>query len=336
MAKIRTVHIGLGPVGQKTVRYALERDGIEVVGAVDTDPAKAGMDLGRLCGLRRDLGVAVHDSLSGVARGAKPHVAVLTTVSDMERIAPQIEGVLAQGLPVVSTCEELSYPWEASPRLARRLDRAAKAAGVAVLGTGVNPGFLMDLLPICLTAVCQKITRVTVTRVQDASFRRGPFQRKIGAGLTLAEFRRRRDEGTLRHVGLTESMHMIAARMGWVLERTEDAVRPVVAKKRIRTKSMTISKGRAAGVQQVGRGFRSGRAVIRLVFRAAVGEPDPADTVEIRGEPNLTSTIPGGVNGDVATCAIAVNALPRVLEAAPGLRTMTDIPVASWFSTPSR
>ena len=201
-----------------------------------------------------------------------------------------------------------------------------------MLGTGVNPGFLMDSLPLALTAVCQAVESVRVIRIQDAATRRIPFQRKIGAGLTLEAFEAKRMEGPLRHVGLAQSMAMIAARMAWTIDRMEDELTPIVAEHRIRTDVMTIEPGMACGVQQIGRAFSGARERITLVFRAAIGEPDPEDTVEITGTPNVRSTVKGGINGDVATCAITLNAIPRLLEAGPGLHTMTDISLVSYFA----
>lgn len=343
MPVVRIVQIGLGPIGQRVVQYATERKGLKVVAAVDLDPAKVGKDLGEVCGMDKPLRVRVVGSLAEAVRKSRPDVALLCTTSSLEKAAPQILEIVSRGLHVVSTCEELSFPWKTAPALSRRLDAAARKKKVGVLGTGVNPGFLMDFLPLAMTGVCQRVDSIQVTRTQDASIRRVPFQQKIGAGLTLAEFEAKRLAGTLRHVGLTESMGMIASRLGWRLTRTEDVLSPIVARTEITTGYKPIHAGMAAGVQQIGRGWvaQGGQAdhrgqggereVITLLFRAAVGEPGPADTVEIAGDPSFKSTIPGGVNGDVATCAITVNAIGAILSAAPGLRTMADIaPVTCW------
>jgi 4-hydroxy-tetrahydrodipicolinate reductase len=209
---------------------------------------------------------------------------------------------------------------------------AAKKNQVAVLGTGVNPGFLMDSLPTFLTAVCQDVQRITVHRIQNAAFRRIPFQKKIGAGLTLEQFENKKKEGTLRHVGLTESVQLIASRMGWQLSKTEDILVPVIADREIITDTMKIPVGYAAGVQQIGKGYVGDEDKIILVFRAAVGEPDPQDSIEIKGTPTIKSIIEGGVHGDVATCAITINALKQIILSQPGLRTMADISLVSFFS----
>ncbi len=331
MEEIKVVQIGIGPLGQQITRYIIERKGLKIVGAVDKDPLKIGKDLGELCSISK-LDIQVSDSLKGVIEISNPDVAILTTVSGIEKITAQIEETVSLGLPVITTCEELSYPWQTAPLLAKKIDEAAKKNNVAVLSTGVNPGFLMDSFPITLSAICQKIDRIKVSRIQNAAIRRIPFQKKIGAGLSLDEFERRKQTGTLRHVGLTESLHMIASRMGWELDGTEEILTPVVAEKKIETESLTIETGFAAGVQQIGKGYVNGKERITLVFRASVGEEASEDTIEITGEPNIVSTIMGGINGDVATCAIVINAIKQVMKAEAGLRTMIDLPVVSYFS----
>ncbi|MFA5044255.1 MAG: dihydrodipicolinate reductase [Kiritimatiellia bacterium] len=322
---IDIIQIGLGPLGQKTVRYALERGSIRIVGAVDPAPDKAGQDLGAICGLK-PLGIIVQTNLAAACRGKKPVAAILTTVSSLSRLEPQVIELARTGLHIVSTCEELAFPWKTQPRIAKHIDAACKQHGVACVGTGVNPGYLMDFLPCILTAVCQRVDRICVSRFQDASPRRIPFQRKIGAGLTLAEFRARVASGTLRHVGLAESMHMIARHLGWTLSRTTESLKPIVADREIRSGYKPIRRGEACGVEQIGRAACKGKEVLKLHFRAAVGEPESFDRVEIDGEPSFTSLISGGINGDIATCAIAINAIRSIVQAAPGLRTMLDLP----------
>lgn len=332
MSKIKVIQIGLGPLGQKIAKYLLERSStFQLTGAVDKNPELVGKKIETVCGLKSKLRATVKGSLDEALAEAKPDVVLLTTVSDIKRITGQIEEIVAHRLPVVSTCEELSFPWETAPALARRIDAAARRNGVAVLGTGVNPGFLMDFLPLAFTAVCQDVTRIRVSRIQNAAFRRLPFQKKIGAGLTMEEFQTRHKNGTLRHVGLTESMHMISSRMGWKLTKVQDILTPIVAQRKIKTDMMTIRKGMTAGVQQIGRAYEKDVLRIELVFRASVGEKDPRDVVDIAGNPPIVSVVKGGINGDVATCAITINAVGQIIHAQPGLRTMADIAPVSFF-----
>lgn len=330
MKQIKVVQIGLGPLGQKIPGFVAKRQGIELVGAVDINPSLQGQDLGIQCGLG-PMNIKIMPSLSECLKTTKPDAVILTTVSTMEKITPQIEEIVKFGLPVVSTCEELIFPWDNFPDLAIRVDEAAKKANVAILGTGVNPGFLMDALPVFLSSVCQQVETVRISRIQNAAFRRMPFQKKIGVGLNLEEFDFLKQAGSLRHVGLTESIQLIANAMGWELTKTEDVVSPVVAEKEIKTDAMTISEGFSAGVQQIGRGWVGEEEKIRLHFKAAVGEPECYDRVEIKGEPNISSTIKDGVNGDVATCAIVLNALKQITKAKPGLRTMANMPITAFL-----
>lgn len=329
MEKIKVIIMGLGPLGIKTVKYASERN-LDIVGAVDINPEISGKDLGEHCGVE-GLKVNISPSIKIASEKTQADVVILTTVSGIKQIVPQIKEIAACGLSVVSTCEELSFPWNVDDQSAKEIDEIAIEAGIAVLGTGVNPGFLMDFLPTALTAVCQDVKKIVVKRFQNAQFRRIPFQKKIGAGLTLDEFEAKKQDGSLRHVGLTESMNMIASSMGWELDKTEDIIAPVIADTEIVIDSMTIKAGDAAGVIQTGKGWVDGEELITLIFKAAVGEPETYDQVEITGTPDICSRIDGGVNGDIATCAIVINAVKQILRISPGLKTMIDMPPVSFF-----
>jgi 4-hydroxy-tetrahydrodipicolinate reductase len=328
---INTVHVGIGPLGQKVLRYAVERGCFNIVGAVDPDPEKAGKDLGQLCGID-PLGVIIQDNLADAIKGQSVDAALVTTVSSLVALESQVAELANAKLNIVSTCEELFFPWKTNPEVAGRIDEICRQNGVACVGTGVNPGYLMDLLPTVLTGLCQNVRKVEVWRVQDASVRRIPFQQKIGAGLTLEEFEVKKKAGTLRHVGLPESVDFIAERLGWKLDKNTESLEPVIAESQIDSGYKPISKGMACGVQQVGRGFVGEQEVITLNFRAAVGEPESYDQVHIDGQPEIRSRISGGVNGDIATCAITLNAVRSILSASPGLKTMGQVPPIAFFN----
>jgi 4-hydroxy-tetrahydrodipicolinate reductase len=195
----------------------------------------------------------------------------------------------------------------------------------------VNPGFAMDALPIALTAVCERVDRVVVNRVQDARIRRLPFQQKIGAGLTTEQFQKKVDDGSVRHVGLTESIAMIADALGWTLDRITDEVQPKLATVTISSEYLAVDPGYVAGIVQDGVGYRKGEPVIKLHMEAYLGSPETFDSVEIEGSPNLSMKLAGGIHGDVATASIVVNSIPKVLGAAPGLHTMRSLPLPSFF-----
>lgn len=325
MQKIRVTHFGLGPIGAGVIRDLTGRGSFKLVAAVDVDPDKAGRDVAEVAGLPSLLGVRVISSAQEALQ-VKSDAAVICTVSSLQAMMPLLEQVIDAGLPVVSTCEELVFPWLARPELARHIDEKARGRGVQVLGVGVNPGYTMDYLPLVLSAPCRRIDRIEVYRVQDASRRRLPFQKKIGAGLSLEDYARLRDEGKIKHVGLVDSIQMVACGLGWKLNRVEEAVEPIVAARQVSSPQITVPTGYAAGTRQVGRGFVGGRERIYMEMRMSLGEPDPRDTVIIMGEPDIESTIRGGLHGDVATTSLVVNALPVISRARPGLVTMTEIP----------
>src|SRR5438093_6778780 len=324
---LKVVHVGLGPIGQGIARLVAETDGLQIVGATDPFPDHAGKDLGPLLGLPRRLRVKVEGNPERFFRRARADVAILSTSSALKTVKTQVAALVQRSMNVVSTCEELAFPTPERAATFRELDRLAKKKKVTVLATGVNPGYSMDVLALVLTAPCARVDRVAVTRVVDAGTRRLPLQRKVGAGLNLAQFRRAMTEGSVRHVGLLESVHMIAAGLGWKLDRVEETLEPAIAPRDLDTEHLRIEAGAAAGVKQFARGYRNGALAISLDLQMYVGAESPRDHVLIDGVPPIDMTIAGGVAGDVATAAIVVNAIPKMLAAHPGLLTMSDLPL---------
>ena len=329
-AMIRVVHVGLGPIGVAVARQVLARRGFRIVGAVDIDAEKIGTDLGELIAADRKLRVTIGADIGRTIKATKPDVAMLCTSSSLKRVLPAFLEVLKHRVPIVTTTEEAAYPSRANRLIAKQLDDAARKAKVAVLGTGVNPGFTMDALPIALTAVCARVDRVEVRRVQDARVRRLPFQQKIGAGLSAEEFAQRVASGSVRHVGFTESIQMIADALGWRLDRITDDVSPKIAEEAIASEWLSVTVGQVSGVIQNGVGFAEGVPKIILRLEAYLGAPESYDSVLLEGSPRIYSKIEGGVHGDIATASMAVNSIPVVLSAAPGLRTMRDTRLPSF------
>jgi 4-hydroxy-tetrahydrodipicolinate reductase len=329
---IRVVLVGLGPIGAAVARQLVERKGFQIVGAVDIDPLMVGKDAGDVMEVGRKLRVKVHDSIGRTLKATRPDVAVLCTSSSLKRVMPQFDEVLRYRVPIVTTTEEAAYPAPANRALVRKLDEKARKAKVAILGTGVNPGFVMDALPIALTSVCERVDRVEVQRVQDARFRRLPFQQKIGAGLTPEQFKRGVANGTLRHVGFTESIHMIAAALGWKLERVTDDIKPKMADQPVASELLAVDPGYVSGIVQDGVGWVKGDPRIRLHLEAYLGAPESYDSVLIEGSPRIYSKIDGGVHGDIATASMTVNSIPAVMKAAPGFRTMREMRLPSYAS----
>ena len=328
---IRVMFYGLGPIGAMVARQVAVRKGFQIVGGIDIDRAKIGLDLGEVIDLGKKLKVRVtNDPVSGIKK-AKPDVVVLCTNSSLKKCMPQIEAVLRLKKPIVSTTEELSYPVGPNRALAKKIDRLAKKAKVAVLGTGVNPGFAMDALPIMLTGICERVDSIRVDRVQDARTRRLPFQQKIGSGLTIDQFAAKVKDGSVRHVGLTESVTMIADALGWKLDKITDEITPKLAEKPVESELIAVDPGYVCGIIQDGVGWKGGKPLVTLHMEAYLGAPDSFDAVTIEGSPRVTQKIAGGLHGDVATASITVNSIPKILRVAPGLRTMADMPVPSCF-----
>jgi 4-hydroxy-tetrahydrodipicolinate reductase len=323
---VRVIQYGLGPIGSATARLIHMRDNLELVGAVDIDPAKIGRDVGELIGLNRALGIVTTGKLAEI--GADADVVVHTTNSYFDLFTDQVLEILEAGFDIVSTSEELSFPWTDNPDRAARVDEAARKAGKTVLGTGVNPGFLMDSLPLFITSIAQRVDHIDVTRVINASKRRGPFQAKIGSGMTVDEFKAKMAEGRMGHVGLPESAAMLLDTLGKKLVRFENTIEPVVAQEPVKTKFFDVLPGQARGLHQSGRAYTDEGEFASLTFRAALDEEPDGDTITIAGLPDLKVKLQG-TNGDLATVAMAVNAIRRTEEAAPGLVTMRDLPIVT-------
>ncbi len=299
------------------------RSACTLVAAVDVDPALAGA---RLDSVVQDApAIPVHASIQELDSSLDIQCAIVTTRSDLPSCMQVFRDLLNRGIDIVSSCEELLYPWLRHAEFGEELDALAKRNDARILGTGINPGFLMDTFPIVASSIAHRVDRVEVHRVQDASTRRLTFQKKIGATLTPDAFEERVANGTLRHVGLGESLHFIAHYLGLTVDRWTETLEPIVADKDLECAIGPISAGHARGVLQVANGYHHDESLIRLEFRAAIAEPDPQDRVQLFGDPNLDFVLRGGAPGDVSTSAMLINSVHALNDALPGLHTMATI-----------
>lgn len=322
----RILLVGLGPLGQFVANDAAKRGVARVVAAVDIDPAMIGKPVSAIVPESK-FQARVQRSVDDVQNWAEIDCAVVTTASDLARCAPTFRELLSRGVSIVSTCEELVFPWLRHKALADELHAMAVEHGARLIGTGVNPGFMMDALPVAATAVCRSVRAVKCWRIQDATTRRIPFQKKIGATLDDAAFAARVKDGSLRHVGLGESLHFISHYLGLGVVKWEETLHAVKSEREVSCGLGTIRAGCAAGVRQTAHGWNAaGEEVVTMEFVAAIGQPGPHDRVVIEGEPRIDLRIEGGVHGDVATSAITLNAIDSLLAAAPGLHTMGTVP----------
>jgi hypothetical protein len=318
---ISVAQYGIGPIGAEIARLLLTKPWIKLVAAVDIDPEKIGRDVGEVIGLGREIGVKVTADLQG-----KPEVVCHSTGSRLREVSAQLKSLLERGCHVVSTCEELSFPLDNAIR--EELQHVARSANVTLLGTGVNPGFVMDKLPLTITAVCQEVKSVEIIRIQNASTRREPLQRKVGAGMTTDEFRAAVDAGKIKHMGLRESLMLVGNGLGAEFTHVSDEIiEPIVADREVVTQYLKVAPGQVAGVHQTIYG--EGRIDVSLELRMYVGaEAVAADRVIVHGVPDVELEVKHGIHGDRATAAMVVNAIPRVVQARPGVLTMDDIPVS--------
>lgn len=323
--KIRIAQFGLGPIGIETLKLAAMKSWAEIVGGIDIDPQKTGKDLGDLTQTKSLRGRLVYHSLKELVAFKKPHIIFHTAVSKFKDAFAQIEPIARLGISVVSSCEELLFPQLREPQLAAKLDRLCKRTGARVVGTGVNPGFVMDLLPLCMTGVSREVQAVHVQRVVNASTRRESLQRKIGSGLAPEEFRRLFKAGRAGHAGLKESLALIAQALDWKIGRIVETGDAVVADHDIRTQFLEVKEGQTCGLHQRAEAKVNGRTCLTLDLKMYLDAPAPHDAIQIDGEPPLDVIINGGVAGDQATVAALVNTAPRLLEAKPGLLLVTDL-----------
>ncbi len=319
-------------MGSGIARLVFDKRGLALVGAYARRVQRRGMDLGRAIGLDCDTGVSVDNDLPAIIARTRPHVAIQATCSRLTDAADELAALLRHGVSVISIAEEMAYPASASAAIAAELEQLAVDHGAAVLGTGINPGFVLDLLVIALTGVCQDVESVTATRINDLSCYGPSVLAAQGVGLTPEAFRAGLDRGTVvGHLGFVQSVHMIAARLGWDVERIEQTREPIVAEVRRKTALVTVEPGQVAGCLHTAIAYCDGRAVITLTHpqqvRPQVEGVQTGDTLEIRGTPHVRLSGSPEIPGGVATCALAVNAIPTVLAAAPGLYTMADLPV---------
>lgn len=328
--RLKVAQYGIGEIGSEITRLLVQKKEVEIVGAYDIDGRKVGRDLGEVVGLGHKLNVKISDAFDNLSQ-RKPDVILHSTSSNLEEVYPQLEKIAEAGVNIISTCEELSYPYKHHPQLATKLDQLAIKHDITILGTGVNPGFVMDFLPLIMTGICEEVREIHVTRVINAAQRRRAFQKKIGVGLTPDQFKERVTKGG-GHVGLTESVTMIADGLGWQLEGIDTEVEPVMAKSSMFTEFSHVEKGQIIGIKQVAQGMVDSKELIRLTLSAYLAPPECYDEIRISGKPNVALRITGGIHGDLATSAIVVNAIPRVVAAKPGLKTMKDIPVPLFIS----
>jgi 4-hydroxy-tetrahydrodipicolinate reductase len=332
---LRIVQYGLGPIGQATAETVIEKsDAMTLVGALDIDPDKVGRDVADVIGDGvPTTNVPVSDDADEILATQNPDVVLHTTTSFLDGVTDQLVQCARAGAHVVSSTEELSFPYERSPEASDHLDRVAQEEGVVIVGTGVNPGYAMDTLPLMATGVCTDVQAVRVERVVNASERRQPLQEKVGAGITTEAFEEKKAGGKFGHIGLRESLLMLADGLGWALDGVEEDLQPVHADTAVDTGFRKVQSGEVAGIHHSVTGRIGGEPQLTLDLKMFVGADESYDAVTVEGEPPINLRFQGGIFGDTATVGMLVNTVPLAANAQPGLKTMADLPVPRAFAT---
>jgi 4-hydroxy-tetrahydrodipicolinate reductase len=331
MKQIKVAQFGLGPIGIESLKLAADQAWLDVIGGVDIDPAKVGKSLADLTGVARLGNAKVFNSLDALfAAAGQPDVILHTAGSSAAASFEQVKPALERGVSVASTCEELIFPALKTPQVANEYDALCRRTGARVTGTGVNPGFVMDVLPICLTGVSREVNSIYVERVVNASTRRQPLQAKIGSGQNPDDFRAKFAAGNAGHAGFQQSVALLAHAMGWKLDEIRESCEPVVATSRVVTKFFDVAPGQSLGIHQKCVGLSGGQTRIKLDLQMYLDASLPHDAIVIKGRPELNLVLNGGVAGDDATVAALINIVPRLLAAPAGVRLMTELAVPAW------
>lgn len=324
------IQVGFGPMGKIITTLLLKRNNVVLRGVIDINPQIVGKKLSELLDIEKEKDLIIESDLDSVLSRENADVVIIATSSSLEKIFPTIESVVKSGSNIISICEEISFPFHYHAELSDKINFLAKSNNITVVGTGINPGYLMDLLPIVLTAPCQRVKSIKVSRMMNSAKRRVPFQKKIGTGLSVEEFHNKISNKEITgHVGLTQSIQMIVTALGLRYDEIiELPPKEIIAKKELTTSyGEIVPKGYVCGLQSKALAKNEGIEVITLDFVAYAGDHEEFDRIIIDGTPRIEQKIIGGVHGDLGTSAMVVNLIPKVITASPGLVTMKDLPV---------
>lgn len=329
---VRVAVLGTGQMGSGIIRLILEKTGIDLVGVYGKRADRAGTDVGNIIGLDKELGVKLTNDLPGMLEEKKPHIVLQATCSKVVDAADEIRTILKSGANVISIAEEMSFPAYEAPELTQEFDKLALENKVTVLGTGINPGFVLDLLVISLTGVCYKVESITAKRINDLS----PYGPSVlttqGVGIKPEEFKAGvKDGSVVGHFGFPESISMIARALGWEIDKIEQKREPIVSNVKRETEFVKIEPGLTAGCTHTAVGYMNGKPVIHLIHPQQVHphleNVETGDYIEIKGTPDIKFSSGPEIPGGMGTIALAVNMIPQVISSEPGMKTMADLPV---------
>lgn len=334
MKNVKVIIWGFGAMGSGMARMLLNKKGVEIVGVCDRHDSRVNKSMYEVLGVERGerLEVIIKHDIEDVVTEGCADVALVATDSYTAKAFPRIKYILENKINVVSTAEEMAFPQAQEPELAKQLDEIAKANGVSVLGTGINPGLIMDLLVVCLTGCMVDVEHIEAKRVNSLSPFGPAVMEEQGVGITVDEFNNGVEDKTLAgHVGFAESIRMIGDAIGWNVEKLEQQMKPIVTSVDRKSPHGFAKAGNVAGVNMTGQGYVDGEVKIDMIHPQQI-EPEmegtfTGDYITIKGTPEVSMSIKPEVEGGLGTIAMCVNMIPHVINADPGLKTMIDLPV---------
>ncbi len=322
---------GLGAMGSGVARNILKKEDLRLVGAVEKDPERIGKDLGEYLGGEKT-GSLVYSDIEKAIVETRPDIVVIATNSFVKEVLPKIEAAARHHVDILTIAEEMAFPFVSHPEESEVLENIAWRYGVSILGTGINPGFVLDLLIIAMTGACLKVNRIEARRINDLS----PFGKTVmetqGVGTSPEEFRKGIEKGDIvGHIGFQQSIAMIGNALGWEIDRIEESREPIISNTERKTAVAHVKPGMVAGCKHVGRGYCGEKLMIELIHpQQILPEAEGVDTgdyIDIYGDPEIHLSIKPEIPGGKGTIALATNMIPAVIEAAPGLIEMSELPI---------
>lgn len=332
MKDIRVIVWGLGAMGGGMAKMLTSKKGIKIVGAIANRPEKCGKDLGEVLNIGEKLDVIVSNEFEKTIKDTEADIVLLSTDSFVKNVFPQIKLIVESGKNCITIAEEMAYPYVIDRELSDEINNLAVKNGVTVLGTGVNPGFVLDTLIITLTGACRRVDKIKAARINDLSPFGTTVMRTQGVGATPEEFRKGLEDGSIvGHIGFKQSINLIADALGLQIDEIVETREPIISNTYRETPYVKVEPGMVAGCKHIGYGMRNGEAVITLEHPQQIHPSsenvETGDYIWVEGDPNLNLSIKPETPGGIGTIAVAVNMIPLVLNSKPGLVTMNDLPI---------
>ncbi len=330
MEDIKVIMCGLGAMGSGMANMILQKKGVKIVAAVDSDPKKAGKDLCSIIGRKENTGIIISNDFENTLKNTEGDIVLLAIDSFVKNVFPYVKYIVEQGKNCITIAEEMAYPYTVEKELSEEMDRLAKEKGVTILGTGVNPGFVLDTLVVVLSAACRNIKSIKATRINDLSPFGATVMRTQGVGTTPEEFTRGIEDGSIvGHIGFNQSIPMVAKALGIELDEVVETREPIISNTHRETPYVVVEPGMVAGCKHIGYGMKDGKPVITMEHPQQIHphleKVNTGDYIEIEGDPNLSLCIKPETPGGIGTMALAVNMIPQVIASNPGLKTMIDL-----------